>query len=70
VRARASEVLISGTAVSATEEGRALTGRTQRQGVQALTGGSGREACVREAVSRDLGRAIVIRHGRSKPGRG
>jgi hypothetical protein len=51
-------------------EGGGLTGWAQRQGTQALTGGSGRGARVREAVSRDLGRAIEIGQGTSKPGRG
>jgi hypothetical protein len=57
-------VLTGGPAASATEGG-ALTGRAQRQGMQAVTGGPGHRARVREAVSRDLGRAIEIGRGRS-----
>jgi hypothetical protein len=49
-------------------EGGGLTDWAQCQGAQALTGRSGRGARVREAVSRDLGRAIEIGRGRSKPG--
>jgi hypothetical protein len=55
--------LTGGPAVSATEG--ALTDRAQRQGTRALTDGPGRRARVREAVSRDLGRAIEIGRGRS-----
>jgi hypothetical protein len=49
-------------------EGGGLNGWAQRQGAQALIGGSGRMPRVREAVSCDLGRAIEIEQGRSKPG--
>jgi hypothetical protein len=55
--------------VSATEGESALTERAQRQGMRALIGGPGRRARVREAVSRDLGRAIKIGRGRSDRGR-
>jgi hypothetical protein len=48
-----------------TTEGGALTDRAQCQGTRALTDGPGRRARVREAVSRDLGRAIKIGRGRS-----
>jgi hypothetical protein len=51
--------------VSATEGEGALTGRAQRQKARALTGGPGHRVRVREAVSRDLGRAIKIGRGRS-----
>jgi hypothetical protein len=37
-------------------------------GAQLLTDGPGHRARRREAVSRDLGRAIKIGHGRSTPG--
>jgi hypothetical protein len=50
-------------------EGDGLTDQAQRQGTQALTGGSERRAHMREAVSRDVGRAIKIGRGRST-GRG
>jgi hypothetical protein len=46
----------------------ALTERAQRQGTRALTDGPGRRARVREAVSRNLGRAIKIRRERSDRG--
>jgi hypothetical protein len=49
-------------------EGDGLTDRAQRQGTQALTGGSGRRVRTREAASRDLGRAIKIGRGRSTLG--
>jgi hypothetical protein len=45
-----------------------LTSRTQHQGAQVLTDGPGHRTRGREAVSRDLGRAIEIELGRSKPG--
>jgi hypothetical protein len=45
-----------------------LTGRARRQGHRRPTGGSGRRARVREAVSRALVHAIRIRQGRSKRG--
>jgi hypothetical protein len=48
-----------------TEVEGALTDRAQRQGARALTDGPGPRARVREAVSRDLGRAIKIEQGRS-----
>jgi hypothetical protein len=51
-------------------DGGRLTGWVQRQGAQALTGGSGCGSHVLEAVSHDLGRVIEIERGRSKPGRG
>jgi hypothetical protein len=51
-------------------EGGRLTGWAQRQGAHALIGGSGRRARGRDAVFCDLGRAIEIGWGRSKPGRG
>jgi hypothetical protein len=51
--------------VSAVEGEGALTDQAQHHGTRALTGGPGRRACVREAVSRDLGRAIKIGRGRS-----
>jgi hypothetical protein len=46
----------------------ALTERAQRQGTWALTGGPGRQACMREAVSRDLGSAMKIRRRGSDRG--
>jgi hypothetical protein len=51
--------------VSATEGEGALNDRAQSQGTQTLADGPGRRARVREAVSRDLGRAIEIGRGRS-----
>jgi hypothetical protein len=49
--------------VSATEGEGALTEWAQRQGARALIDGPGGRALVREAVSRNLGRAIEIRWG-------
>jgi hypothetical protein len=67
--ARAGErALTGGLAVSAIENGGGLTCWAQRQGAQALTSGFRRGVRVREAVSCDLGRAIEIGRGRSKPG--
>jgi hypothetical protein len=67
MRAQASEALTSGLAASAIEE----RGRADRSdpalGTQVLTDGPGHRARGREAVSHDLGRAIKIGHGRSKP---
>jgi hypothetical protein len=51
--------------VSATEGEGALTDRAQRKWARALTDGPGGRALVREAVSRNLGRAIEIGWGRS-----
>jgi hypothetical protein len=51
--------------VSATEGEGALIDRAQRQGTRTLADGPGRKARVREALSRDLGRAIEIGRGRS-----
>jgi hypothetical protein len=53
-------VLTSGPGASAGEGEGALTEWAQLQGTWALTGGPGRQARVREAVSRDLGRAMKI----------
>jgi hypothetical protein len=47
------------------DQGGALTVRAQRQGTRALIDGPERRAHVREAASRDLGRAIKIGQGRS-----
>jgi hypothetical protein len=61
--------LTSGLEASAAEGEGALAERAQCQGTWALTGGPGRRARVREAVSRDLGRAIRIgRRGTDRGG--
>jgi hypothetical protein len=62
--------LTGGLGASATEGEGALTERAQRQRTWALTGGPKRQARVREAVSRDLGRAMKIgRRGSDRGGR-
>jgi hypothetical protein len=55
---------LTGRPGASATEGGALTERAQHQGMRALTDGPGRRARVREAVSRDLGRAIKIGRGR------
>jgi hypothetical protein len=55
--------------LSATRGGDGLTGRAQRQGAQALTGGPGDRARRCEPVSSDLDHAIRIRRWRSTSGR-
>jgi hypothetical protein len=60
--------LTNGPGALAVEGEGALTERAQRQGTWGLTGGPGRQAREREAVSRDLG--CVMKIGRRGSDRG